>query len=84
VFRLDGRQVYPFDPRGITRGRWVRDAVVPLFAKHGIEVDYSQRGFLEDASPGARDATRSRWTGPGMAWERLKQVINTRIDRFRY
>lgn len=29
---------------GVFRGKWVIDDVAPLFAKHGIEVDFSKRG----------------------------------------
>ena len=31
---------------GIVQGKWVKEDVVPLFEKEGIEVDYSIRGFL--------------------------------------
>lgn len=34
---------------GVHRGKWVRNDVVPLFKKECIEVDFSQRGFLEDS-----------------------------------
>lgn len=30
---------------GIKKGKWVKDTVYDLFARHGIEVDYSVRGF---------------------------------------
>ena len=30
---------------GVFRGQWVKEDVVPLFQKHGIEVDYNKRGF---------------------------------------
>ena len=31
---------------GIVRGKWVREDVVPLFQKEGIDVDYQKRGFV--------------------------------------
>ena len=31
---------------GIQKGRWVREDVVPLFQKEGIDVDYQKRGFV--------------------------------------
>lgn len=33
---------------GIRKGKWVKDDVVPLFKKEGIDVDYSIRGFSEE------------------------------------
>ena len=30
---------------GVRKGKWVKDDVVPLFAKEGIQVDFSKRGF---------------------------------------
>lgn len=36
------------DSWGIVRSKWVRNDVVPLFKKEGIEVDFSKRGFLEE------------------------------------
>lgn len=39
--------VFPYIPTGVVRGRWYAPAVVDLFAKHGISVDFSKRGFYE-------------------------------------
>lgn len=39
--------VLPYEPTGIVRGRWFAPAVVDLFAAHGLEVDFSRRGFYE-------------------------------------
>ena len=33
---------------GIRKGKWVKDDVVPLFQREGINVDYSIRGFFEE------------------------------------
>lgn len=38
-------RVMPYQPTGVMMGRWCEDIVVPLFAEHGIDVDFSQRGF---------------------------------------
>jgi hypothetical protein len=85
VFRTDGRQIYPFDPHGgIVRGKWVRGSVVDLFKQHGIEVDFSRRGFFDEAP--ARTCpplTFSRRIYNGICW-RVKARINEAIDRFRY
>ncbi len=85
VFTISGRQVYPFDHRGITRGKWVRDAVVPLFERHGIVVDYRRRGFLEDEpySVSVHKAP-AKESVVGAYWRSLRERLNTRIDRFRY
>ena len=40
-----GSEAFPYTPTGIVAGRWVKDIVVPLFAKHNIELDFSIRGF---------------------------------------
>lgn len=34
---------------GVCHGQWVRDDVVPLFEKEGIQVDFFRRGFLDPA-----------------------------------
>lgn len=38
-------RVMPYRPTGVMMGRWREDIVVPLFAEHGIDVDFSRRGF---------------------------------------
>lgn len=38
---------FPYIPTGVVRGRWYAPAVVDLFAKHSISVDFSKRGFYE-------------------------------------
>ena len=40
-----GRPVIAYEPTGIVRGRWYAPAVVELFDRHGIRVDFSGRGF---------------------------------------
>jgi hypothetical protein len=40
-----GRPVIPYEPTGIVGGRWYAPAVVELFDRHGIRVDFSGRGF---------------------------------------
>lgn len=47
----DQRQVVPYVPTGIVKGRWNADAVTPLFAEHGIEVPFEQRGWWDEAHP---------------------------------
>jgi hypothetical protein len=40
-------RVFPYIPTGVVRGQWYAPAVVDLFAEHGIDVDFSKRGFYE-------------------------------------
>jgi hypothetical protein len=40
-----GHPIIPYEPTGIVRGRWYGPAVVELFARHGIQVDFTTRGF---------------------------------------
>jgi hypothetical protein len=53
--QVHGRRVIPYRATGIVHGRWARPVVEDLFARHGIEVDFSRRGFL-DADGDARSA----------------------------
>jgi hypothetical protein len=43
--RKEISEIYPYKPTGVVAGKWVEAIVVPLFAKHKIEMDFSQRGF---------------------------------------
>lgn len=43
---MDSR-VFPYVATGIVKGKWFRPAVDPLFKEHGINVDFSIRGFYE-------------------------------------
>ena len=40
-------QIFPYCPTGVVAGRWVGEVVKPLFAKHGINIDFFMRGFHE-------------------------------------
>lgn len=45
VYEWSARPIFPYEPTGIVRGRWYSPAVVPLFDRHGIKMDFSVRGF---------------------------------------
>ena len=47
---LDRYEIIPYIFTGIVQGRWY-EKVVPLFVKHEIVVDFSKRGFVQDAKP---------------------------------
>jgi len=54
-FHGPGKEVWPYRPTGVVKGQWERHVVEPLFAAHGIEVDFSRRGFFDrDAGPGKK------------------------------
>jgi hypothetical protein len=46
--KLNVFEIIPYLFTGIVQGRW-KEEVVPLFFKHGIDIQYSKRGFLNDA-----------------------------------
>lgn len=52
-------QIVPYQPTGIIRGKWNRDAVYDLFKEHGIAIDYSQRGFYDPNNRGVK--SRPLW-----------------------
>ena len=46
--KLNEFELIPYIFTGIVQGRWM-EQTAPLFQKHGIEMDFSKRGFLKDA-----------------------------------
>jgi hypothetical protein len=42
--------IISYEPTGIVKGKWKKEAVFNLFLANGIEVDFSQRGFYVPAS----------------------------------
>lgn len=46
--KLNESEIIPYIFTGIIQGRWYRP-VIPLFEANGIEVDYSKRGFVDEA-----------------------------------
>jgi hypothetical protein len=63
--------IFPYFATGVVEGQWSRPAVIPLFQQHGIEVDFSRRGFLDLEAPRAR---RRPWIGR-RAWARLRSLV---------
>ena len=39
--------IVPYQPTGIIKGKWYKDAVIPLFRENGIDIDLSKRGIYE-------------------------------------
>jgi hypothetical protein len=50
IFCVDGRQIFPYVKTGIIKGQWYQPAVVDLFQRHRIDIDYSARGFFRERS----------------------------------
>lgn len=46
--KLNQFEIIPYVFTGIIQGRW-KEEVVPLFEKHHLEIDFSQRGYHESA-----------------------------------
>jgi hypothetical protein len=46
-----GKEIIPYVATGVVAGRWAHDIVVPLFKRHGIEIDFSGRGFYVRGTP---------------------------------
>ena len=53
-FHGEGREVFPYRPTGVVKGQWERHIVEPLFARHGIAMDFSRRGFYSATQPASR------------------------------
>jgi len=69
---ITGRElVFPYDGTGVEQGLWRRSVVEDLFARHGIAVDYSGRGFLEENG----GYVRRRPTRAVRAVRRLRSLI---------
>lgn len=47
VFDDYSRRIIPYEPTGIVKGKWNREAVCRLFLENGIDVDFSKRGFYD-------------------------------------
>jgi hypothetical protein len=70
LYHGQGKEIFPYTPTGVVSGRWQKRVVVDLFGRHGIEMDFTRRGFYgEDGSPKPRaplvhrlaDRLRSLW-----------------------
>ena len=53
-FHGEGREIFPYRPTGVVKGQWEQHIVVPLFARHGIAMDFSRRGFYRADASGPR------------------------------
>lgn len=49
-FSRPDSEIFPYQPTGVVSGQWERQIVEPLFAKHGIEIDFTLRGFYDRAA----------------------------------
>ena len=68
-FHGHGTEVFPYEPTGVVKGRWERHIVEPLFAKQGIDIDFSLRGFYDPDAPGVKRAL----------WPRLRDRVRSLV-----
>lgn len=45
MFSHPEKEIFPYTPTGVVAGRWEKHVVEPLFAREGINMDFSKRGF---------------------------------------
>jgi hypothetical protein len=60
-------EIFPYTPTGVVSGQWERQIVEPLFAEHGLVMDFSKRGFYD------RSAKRPK----------KRPIVNRLYDRIR-
>lgn len=53
-------EILYYIPTGVVSGKWEEKIVVPLFAKHGITVDFSKRGFYDKNAKAVKKSILSR------------------------
>ncbi len=68
-FHGEGTEVFPYRPTGVVKGQWERHIVEPLFARHGIAMDFSRRGFYSATQPASRAPLVRRLT------DRLRSLV---------
>ncbi|WGS86790.1 hypothetical protein [Methylomonas sp. UP202] len=49
LFTQPGAAVLPYRATGVVAGKWQKHIVEPLFAAHGLTVDFAKRGFYDPA-----------------------------------
>jgi hypothetical protein len=47
IYSSPENEIFPYIPTGVVSGKWDEQIVVPLFAKHAINIDFSLRGFYD-------------------------------------
>ena len=47
LFSKPEAEILPYQATGVISGKWERPIVEPLFTKHGLNVDFSLRGFYD-------------------------------------
>ncbi len=50
LYHGPGKEIFPYTPTGVVSGRWEKHVVVDLFARHGIAMDFTRRGFYNAAA----------------------------------
>lgn len=71
--KLNQFEIIPYIFTGIIQGRWYEETV-PLFQKHGIFVDFSKRGFVNNA-PAKPFTKRLKYR-----WNKISKIIRNKIE----
>jgi len=74
VYHETKPQIIPYVPTGIVKGKWNRDAVELLFARHAIEVDFEKRGWWDPENPTRSTVPAKVRKAPKYAWDRLRSL----------
>ncbi|MCL5102487.1 MAG: hypothetical protein M1133_00035 [Armatimonadetes bacterium] len=84
VFNPTARLIFPYTHTGIIRGRWNKDAVVDLFARHNLHTDFSIRGFHSCELPQIRRTfSRKVIDKVNRTFRNGIHELNSKIDQFR-
>jgi hypothetical protein len=57
IFNEQNRQIIPYEPTGVIKGKWNKKAVYDLFLNNEIEVNFYQRGFYDSNQKVAKKTT---------------------------
>jgi len=71
VLKRGALALVPYFATGVVEGRWQEEAVIPLFQRNGIDIDFGRRGFHDRTAPNAKPRS---WIGR-RAWARLRSLI---------
>jgi hypothetical protein len=74
VYGDDQPQIIPYVPTGIVKGGWNREVVEELFAQHGIEVPFEERGWWDPATSRRSSLGAKIRKVPKYAWDRMRSL----------
>jgi hypothetical protein len=74
IYGDEDRQIIPYVPTGIVKGRWYEPAVGTLFAAHGLQVDFERRGWWDDSMLKKSDLPTRLRKLPRYAFDRIRSL----------